>query len=162
MKAFAQPETFVKPKTRQEIVNVSSFPRRRKSWLNLNNRLFLQSFLNIKQNSCLRWNDGRHYFQAASGSFAKVSTWNQWHVGGSPTYWQTSHTLFNQPFSTKPLPRHFSFQAASVFSQRFRQGFRLLLSPSPFRLPPSRTPIRLFSRPAVCRTNPHNPALQCK
>ena len=35
-----------------------SFPRRRESWLHLNNSLFLQPFLNIKQDSRLRGNDG--------------------------------------------------------------------------------------------------------
>ena len=39
-----------------------SFPRRRESWLDLNNRLFLQSFMNIKQDSRLRGNDGCDYF----------------------------------------------------------------------------------------------------
>ncbi|MDO4657333.1 hypothetical protein [Kingella sp. (in: b-proteobacteria)] len=53
-----QPETFAKPKTQQEIVNAPSFPRRQKSWLNLRNGLFLRRFLNIKQDSRLRGNDG--------------------------------------------------------------------------------------------------------
>ena len=55
---LGQPETFAKSKTQQEIVNAPSFPRRRESWLNLHNDLFLRSFLNIKQDSRLRGNDG--------------------------------------------------------------------------------------------------------
>ena len=57
-----QPETFAKPKTPQEIVNSPSFPRRRESWLSLCNELFLRNFLNIKQDSRLRGNDGISYF----------------------------------------------------------------------------------------------------
>ncbi|MDO4657468.1 hypothetical protein [Kingella sp. (in: b-proteobacteria)] len=55
---FRQPETIAKPKTQQEIVNSPSFPRRQESWLNLRNKLFLRKFLNIKQDSRLRGNDG--------------------------------------------------------------------------------------------------------
>ncbi len=49
---------FAKPKTKQKMVNSPSFPRRRESWLILCNKLFLRNFLNIKQDSRLRGNDG--------------------------------------------------------------------------------------------------------
>ena len=62
-----QAETFAKPKTQQEIVNAPSFPRRRESWLNSRNGLFLHTFMNVWQDSRLRGNDGISYFQAAAG-----------------------------------------------------------------------------------------------
>ncbi|MFC2293747.1 MAG: hypothetical protein ACFNLD_11045 [Kingella oralis] len=56
-------------------------------------------------------------FQAAFGliegslkTFCKTD--NRWSIVGSPTSWQTSHTLFNQPFGGNPPPFHFRFQAA--------------------------------------------------
>ena len=50
-----------------------SFPRRRESWLDLNNGLFLHSFLNIKQDSRLRGNDGNLTVSGFILGFAKVS-----------------------------------------------------------------------------------------
>ena len=35
-----------------------------------------------------------------------------WSIVGSPTSWQSSHTLFNQPFGGNPPPFYFRFQAA--------------------------------------------------
>ena len=66
-----QSETFAKPKTQQEIVNSPSFPRRRESWLSLCNKLFLRRFLNIKQDSRLRGNDGIFYFSGCCWGFCK-------------------------------------------------------------------------------------------
>ena len=66
-----QPETFAKPKNAQETVNSPSFPRRRESWLSLCNKLFLRRFLNIKQDSRLRGNDGIFYFSGCCWGFCK-------------------------------------------------------------------------------------------
>ena len=64
---------FAKPKTKQEMVNSPSFPRRRESWLILCNELFLRNFLNIKQDSSLRGNDGISCVSGCCWGFVKVS-----------------------------------------------------------------------------------------
>ena len=44
--------------------------------------------------------------------------YNQWSVGGSPTFWQISNTMFNKLFGDEPSPLHVRFQAAVGVCQR--------------------------------------------
>ena len=55
------------------MVNSPSFPRRQESWLILCNDLFLRNFLNIKQDSRLRGNDGISCVSGCCWGFVKVS-----------------------------------------------------------------------------------------
>ena len=67
----AHPTRFAKPKIKQEMVNSPLFPRRRESWLSLCNELFLRKFLNIKQDSRLRGNDGTSCVSGCCWGFCK-------------------------------------------------------------------------------------------
>ena len=122
-----QPETFAKPKNAQETVNSPSFPRKRESWLSLCNELFLRKFLNIKQDSRLRGNDGISYFSGCRWG-AKVSAW-KWAgqiqysetLRAAPTraQYQTAWNAAPRPYgllASRALAK-FAFQAALALHQ---------------------------------------------